>query len=174
MGKSRPMMTKFMYHSRHEFQQAIASSKLKYQKGTKIKIFTFLHCSFYSTEAALESLTDTEENNTPINYEIALKAFFLNKPSLFPEKFEMPNTVTTSQDLVTKINAFFEVHKPAPCMHLSACATLKTLTQPGVLLLKKCLKVITVNHLTNQNFSMLFHYLLDPYLVPTTICFLHT
>ena len=44
---------------------------------------------FYSTEAAVESLTDPEENNTPINYEIALKAFFESKPSLFPEKFEM-------------------------------------------------------------------------------------
>ena len=73
---------------------------------------------FYSTEAVLESLTDQVENNTPVNYDIALKAFFVSKPSMFPEKFEMPTTVTTTQDLVTKINAFFEAHKPAACKHL--------------------------------------------------------
>ena len=73
---------------------------------------------FYSTEAVLESLTDQVENNTPVNYDIALKAFFVSKPSMFPEKFEMPTSVTTTQDLVTKINAFFEAHKPAACKHL--------------------------------------------------------
>ena len=75
---------------------------------------------FYSTEAALEELTNLEENNTPINYEIAFKAFFVSKPSLFPEKFEMPTNVTTTQDLIAKINAFFEAHKPAACKHLGA------------------------------------------------------
>ena len=73
---------------------------------------------FYSTEAAIENLEDPEEKNSLINYEMKLNVSFQRKPSLFPEEFVMPISVTTTGELAAQINAFFEVHKPAAVSRL--------------------------------------------------------
>ena len=78
----------------------------------------FLTPDFYSIEAAFENLDDPDVMNTPINYEILLKATFLSKPSLYPETFEMEKTVIKTQNVALKVNDFFEAHKPEPCIHL--------------------------------------------------------
>ena len=78
----------------------------------------FLTPDFYSIEAAVEDLEDPEVKNTPIGYDIVLKATFLSKPSLYPETFELEKSVTKTQALTLKVNAFFEAHKPDPCIHL--------------------------------------------------------
>jgi len=73
---------------------------------------------FYSKEAQAENLDDDEVLATPIDYEIFFKIIFANTPSFYPDTFIAGREVTTTSQLVTAINQFFEIHKSAAATRL--------------------------------------------------------
>ena len=73
---------------------------------------------FYSTEAALEELEDPEEADTPIVYDMGVKNVYPKKGNFYQGTFELDKAVTKTAQVMTKVNAFFEGHKPQICLSL--------------------------------------------------------
>ena len=73
---------------------------------------------FYSTEAALEELEDPEEAETPILFDMGVKNVYPKKADFYPGTFELDKAVTKTAQVMTKVNAFFEGHKPQICLSL--------------------------------------------------------